>query len=872
MTKVRKYLVTMLAIVLGGFSAHAEALDRSKFTCMVQFTASGYDGESTLENFPALVRLSEGIPGFHYSDIGDTTNAVYASLRFADADYNNLDYEIETWDTNGTSFVWVSIPELSGTGTKFFACYMPDGGYTLPDVYPTNVWTSAGYVGVWHLNDIIKNNSGGYKEYNNPLWGHVFPDSTGRGANATKGTTHWNTSLINVPNDNSGYHFPESLGRANGTLGANAYTPFIIPPTAEGGGAGEWKFSGTGYSTEAWIFPFGKDHAFFIAGQNADTSSANFTRVSTNLVHIAASDWGGSGVGWNGDETGERIWHFVTTVWTPTSSVDPTRLYGTSEDGAPALLQKRDCHATDQFATEGMRFTAGTGLEHGVDEMRVRRGLSTPDWIQANWDTQRVGTDFLSVSSAFDPREPSVTDISENSATVSCAYSFTEIGDSAKAIFVNFATKTPTEFDVSDLVHPSVTATGLVPDTDYDVRFVVKNGADIVLETPIVSFTTGGRPVLKPDDYKYSITFTASGYDGSETLEYFPALVHLSETTVPGFSYHGVDPSKIRFTSSDGSLIPHEVETWDPTGLSTIWVGLPTLSGTDTSFTMYWKPHDSVGVTAQPIHRVWKYAGYLGVWHLSASVKVNDRLCYKDSSGGGADLFGSWKFSSRADSSCNANGTPWSADGARAVTTNTAGWTFSRTGYSVESWISTRERPGYNKEGNAKNGYMFASEANTNNCAEKQWAPSNGLQVYPTYATIIGGLTNTTVVTSNPVWHGDATNDWHFISAVWKPEGSTEPATLYEAGVGYSSHGTNLRILRTVDRRAIDFDGDRGMGVFASSDRQGNGCWYDEARVRRGISSKDWIQANWDTQRVGTDFLTAGEVKCRKAGLIIFVR
>ena len=400
MTKVRKYLVPMLAIVLGGFSAHAEALDGSKFTCMVQFTASGYDGESTLENFPALVRLSEGIPGFHYSDIGDTTNAVYASLRFADADYNNLDYEIETWDTNGTSFVWVSIPELSGTGTKFFACYMPDGGYTLPDVYPTNVWTSAGYVGVWHLNDIIKNNSGGYQEYNNPLWGHVFPDSTGRGANATKGTTGWNTSLMNVPNDNSGYHFPESLGRANGTLGANAYTPFIIPPTAEGGGAGDWTFSTTGYSTEAWVFPFAENHGFFVSGQDAGNSADNFTRASTNLVRISANDWGGSGVGWNEDKTGEKIWHFLATVWTPESSADPTCIYGTSGDGAPTLLQERACHATDQFATDGMRFTCGTGIEHGVDEMRVRCGLSTPDWIQANWDTQRVGTDFLSVSSA----------------------------------------------------------------------------------------------------------------------------------------------------------------------------------------------------------------------------------------------------------------------------------------------------------------------------------------------------------------------------------------------------------------------------------------------------------------------------------------
>jgi hypothetical protein len=64
------------------------------------------------------------------------------------------------------------------------------------------------------------------------------------------------------------------------------------------------------------------------------------------------------------------------------------------------------------------------------------------------------------------------------------------------------------------------------------------------------------------------------------------------------------------------------------------------------------------------------------------------------------------------------------------------------------------------------------------------------------------------------------------------------------------------------------------MGIVGAADNSGsaNNICCDEARVRRGISSEDWIQANWDTQRVGTDFLTAGEVKCRKAGLIIFVR
>ena len=61
------------------------------------------------------------------------------------------------------------------------------------------------------------------------------------------------------------------------------------------------------------------------------------------------------------------------------------------------------------------------------------------------------------------------------------------------------------------------------------------------------------------------------------------------------------------------------------------------------------------------------------------------------------------------------------------------------------------------------------------------------------------------------------------------------------------------------------------MGITASSDFQGNGCYYDEMRVRRGLSSKDWIQANWDTQRVGTDFLVPGAVK-ESEGLTVIVR
>lgn len=40
--------------------------------------------------------------------------------------------------------------------------------------------------------------------------------------------------------------------------------------------------------------------------------------------------------------------------------------------------------------------TRGNGsVNYSVDEIRVRRGNSTADWVQANYDTQVLGSDFL---------------------------------------------------------------------------------------------------------------------------------------------------------------------------------------------------------------------------------------------------------------------------------------------------------------------------------------------------------------------------------------------------------------------------------------------------------------------------------------------
>ena len=81
-----------------------------------EIAVSGYGGTSTLTNFPVLVRLSpEGIPGFSYADCDENG----ADIVFMDAGGAALAREIDVWNTNGESLVWVKVPELA-SGTRIF--------------------------------------------------------------------------------------------------------------------------------------------------------------------------------------------------------------------------------------------------------------------------------------------------------------------------------------------------------------------------------------------------------------------------------------------------------------------------------------------------------------------------------------------------------------------------------------------------------------------------------------------------------------------------------------------------------------------------------------------------------------------------------
>src|SRR5574344_333124 len=142
-----KRLMTMLSAASAAFVCGATPLDTSGFAKKMPITMAGYSGSSTLTNFPVLVKLAEADNnGFHYSDFKGTAGS---DLRFADADDNELPFEIDTWNPSGTSLVWVAVSGLTAT-TVITAYY----GNPTPPAAPgtTNVWP--GYAGVWHFSSI----------------------------------------------------------------------------------------------------------------------------------------------------------------------------------------------------------------------------------------------------------------------------------------------------------------------------------------------------------------------------------------------------------------------------------------------------------------------------------------------------------------------------------------------------------------------------------------------------------------------------------------------------------------------------------------------------------------------------------------------
>ena len=934
----RKLLLPLLALAALALPARAGSLDTSKFGKYAEFTASGnISGDVVVKDLPVPVHFSAAnIGGLDYNDIGLTKQAAYSTLRFADANGDNLDYEIATWNPSGESIVWVSVPSIKSTTTKFTAYFAPDAGYTLPAVYPTNVWTKLGYIGVWHLDE--KNGEGKYE------------DSSGV------------TGAVGPVDANESYPDPTAVtatGYGVGNYLANNVAGLFVPSSV----SANWDFGDTGVTFESWALP-GGDWEWMFSNVSGQVSPGFIIGVAQNKIR-----WNTKGDGWRKKFFKDNSWsdysaewrHFsVTYMKSSSSKLSKGCVYVWRPEPASFAKLDGDVYPStrdNQFTfDEGCYLMCSVGNTiYGVDEIRIRASETEQAWARANQMAQTSGfltyaavkvtgakivstgitvasptystvqlsgtftvepdvvgdvpvsavltpaggssvtvpagtisassqdlavtniNDLLpgtayavnftvtydgkttsSASTSFTTTAlpvPTLSNVSDTGATLSGAFSLSGasyVEGTANAVFTETLTGNSVSVQVADLFAPTATATTLSPDTDYRVRFVFARSDGTTILTRTVLCSTTGTTTLNPSAYLNKLVFTASGYTGASTLTNFPVLVRLS-TAIDGFDYAKITASDIRFADANGTLLAHDIERWDATGTSLIWVSVPSLSSTTTTFTMYWNPKPGATVpAARAPQRVWTLANYAAVWHFN---EQNLDGSYPDASGYGATavLNGSGETpNAPTTEGTSANDSPWHVANAflKVDAANTADWFFSETGYTVETWIipsPPQAMGGWNERNRI---FTWGAGDTTGNAYEI------GRDQISQTAGDGYKLEN---------WPSDIKDkaEWRLVTGLWNPAKSN-----------FTTYGTYFNGTRQVvgsQRKAVDFT-ENGMGLTGTLAPKGLlGYPIDEMRIRRGYTTSDWMQANYDTQVSGSTFLTPDNVISRPAGVLFLI-
>jgi hypothetical protein len=334
--------------------AFAVPLQKAKITVV------GHEGETTLEDFPVLVRISETrITGFQYSDCSQGGS----DISFALSDGTDLPYEIDTWNPQGESLVWVKLPALSGTETSFYMRWQDN---TPSQNTPTDVW-SDDYIGVWHMGMFNASNA--------------VPDATGNGYEAKIGST------ATLSTGEGLCKIGAAVQNGEGTTGVN------------GGGLRvrdyESQFPGAGisFTCTAWIYLPGNadknvNHTIFDKKlSNGDAWNARngwFAQILSKgnpvdseklkrLRFVASNDT-------MLDQTSQNI--VFAGAWRHVCITGSNGRYYFYVDG-----EKIDGFNKTVYSSTGKPFVMMCAKYGIIDECRMRNGVVSDDWIKNEYGT-----------------------------------------------------------------------------------------------------------------------------------------------------------------------------------------------------------------------------------------------------------------------------------------------------------------------------------------------------------------------------------------------------------------------------------------------------------------------------------------------------
>ena len=318
--------------------------------------------------------------------------------------------------------------------------------------------------------------------------------------------------------------------------------------------------------------------------------------------------------------------------------------------------------------------------------------------------------------------------------------------------------------------------------------------------------------------FAYGSLLTVAGYDAARpALEGFPVLVRISDNVPTGFFYDDLQSKStgedLAFVDMEGNGLPFEIDTWNPSGESLVWVTLPTMTN-GTQFVMCWGS-DASGKSLCADN---PFSGYKGVWHMNSASPVDASASGNNGTVGGSAAVAAGKVGSAVS-------LPNKSDYVTCGQNQPNSELFS--GFTVEGWANLANTSG-NHTLFGKNLFMSVR--------------TSGAKIQITTP----GIKDHTDISANL-----SPNTWFHWAMTFVPGNS---------GLKFYVNGANVNTQNASDLGNQTQSGEMWLGRNQWGNDQNFQGSLDEMRLSAGIKSADWIAADYATQN-DPAFLTAGEAE-----------
>ena len=393
---VHRLKYTVLAVVASVFGAafgdivSPARLGDFRFKVPITVTKTVADIEAGV---PVPVRLAENNPGgFSYADCDPT------QMRFGDENYAPIPFEVDTWNPQGESLVWVKVPLAEGT--KINLVY--NGTATVAND-PSAVWGD--YTGVWHFETL---------------------DESVKVTNA-QGTYPNSTAAEGIDGNVSTYSVPGEPGRFGNCFRVNDSTGYKVGNFNKGGvwvndaGTASPVDGGENFTISGWFkhgnFQYYWDHFFYkraASGNGGTPNNAFAIEIDSGSGNTAKPlPRGSSGTGRAVTLSNNLLdtWGYITFAYEGTTC----HVYENGVLRGDVTITKCIDNDSPLVFGDNSNVTAGNGdaaWNGWIDEVRFAKGTKSAAFIAAEYAA--MTTDGLLEYGAVETADPSAIVVSSN--------------------------------------------------------------------------------------------------------------------------------------------------------------------------------------------------------------------------------------------------------------------------------------------------------------------------------------------------------------------------------------------------------------------------------------------------------------------------